>query len=216
MRFSIADQGIAIGVAARAGAGREIDHDARGRGRIGRGIEAVAAVERVGAAEPAERIVAVAAAQDIGCGRADQGIVEDGTGDVLDAERTSPAASPPAPGPGIEIDGHRATEAIYIRRSCRCQPRRRAIDARIAEQRVVAVLAEQLIVVAARRSACRCRLARAAGRPRRRRRGDRRRRPTRPLGSPQSRRTARHRRRGPPEHRRRLRRRTRWRRRHPG
>ena len=71
IRFSIAIKVSSFGIATRAGAGVEIDHDAGGRGRIGRGIDAAAAVERIGAAEPFEHIVAVRRRQHVGDAGAD-------------------------------------------------------------------------------------------------------------------------------------------------
>ena len=81
------DQLVIIGIAARAGPGGEVDHHAGGRRRIARAIGADAAIERVGAAETDEAVIADAAAQHVGDGRAGQRIRKRRTGDVLDVDQ---------------------------------------------------------------------------------------------------------------------------------
>ena len=65
-----ADERIALGRAADPAPGRQIDADSCARVAVEHRVDAVTAVEAVGAAEALERIVAVQAIDDVGCRRA--------------------------------------------------------------------------------------------------------------------------------------------------
>ena len=60
-----AEQAVALGVAAFAEARVQADDDARGRGAVGRDVEAVGAVQEVGAGAAVELVVAAEAAQPV-------------------------------------------------------------------------------------------------------------------------------------------------------
>jgi hypothetical protein len=62
-----ADEPVAFGGAADAAPGVQVDADARTRVAVEHRVDAVTAVEAIGAAEALERIIAVQAIDDIGC-----------------------------------------------------------------------------------------------------------------------------------------------------
>src|SRR5262249_12795276 len=82
------DQGVALGLPAMAGTGRQVALPPRGRLIvIGPVVAASAAVEDIGPVAAAQSIIAGAAAQDIGSVVAADEVVEGRTGYVLDARQ---------------------------------------------------------------------------------------------------------------------------------
>src|SRR4051812_15756867 len=74
-----ADEPVAFGRAADAARGVQVDADARGGVAVEHRVDAVTAVEAVGAAEALERIIAVQAIDDIGCRCAIEGVAAVGS-----------------------------------------------------------------------------------------------------------------------------------------
>ena len=84
-----ADERIALGRAADPATGRQIDADARRRVAVEHRVDAVTAVEAVGAAEALERIVAVQAIDDVGCRAAIKAVAAVGAVDGRHSSRPS-------------------------------------------------------------------------------------------------------------------------------
>ena len=167
------DQHIARGIAHRAGARHQRDRDRRGGIRIVRGIEAVAAIQRVGTAAPAEDVIPRAARQRIVARGTQQGVVVGRSDQVLDADqlvalgraavadravdrhidpgggagiidRVEPGAAIEHIGPGPAVQ---RIVAIAAQQRVIARAARKDVVARPARQRVIARTAGQMVVI---------------------------------------------------------------------
>ena len=161
-----AGQRVAIGVAAHALAGRQIDRYRRHRRRVIGGVETGAAVHHVGAAAADQRIVVVAAAQRVVAGTAGQPVRpaaaferRSGRGrrqrvaigrsdDPFDTGQHVAAGVATAGGAGLQVDRHRRARRRIVRR-VEAVAARQHVGARAALQRVVTGTAQQLVVARA-------------------------------------------------------------------
>ena len=84
-------QRVALGIAAAAGAGRQIDRDTGRRSAVGRGVVAAAADQHVGAAAAFQRVVAGTAVERVVAGIAEDDVVADPGRDLV------------VTGPGVDL-----------------------------------------------------------------------------------------------------------------
>ncbi len=80
------DEGVALGVAARAGPAGQVDLHGRGRGVVIDRVDAEVAIENISAAIAGERVIPVPARKEIVPEIAEQGVVEGRAGEILDPE----------------------------------------------------------------------------------------------------------------------------------
>ena len=152
-----ARQGIALRIAADAGAGAEVDRDGLAGTRIGRRIDAAraAAIERIGAEATGQRVVAAAAVDQVGIDVTRQRIVLGRAENPGNAGQDVILRCATGPGAGAEVDRdglHAETVVDSVIAATALQrvgakPTRQRVVATTTVQQVRSVIAGQQVIV---------------------------------------------------------------------
>ena len=143
------DIGIALGGAAMADAGGQIDIDPGVRIGIVRAVVAIAAVQRVGPLAAHQRVVAPAALQQVGRRIADQRVGIGPADHVLDAHQHVALGHVARRGRAVQMHRHRALRIGIVG----------GVEPAAADQRVGAIAADQRVIASAAIDHVRARIA---------------------------------------------------------